>query len=198
MTVFDFILDSTRKISITVPDIPDKYNYFYEPTEKLHRFDEGYARFISKDFCMELKIEIIHEIVCILEGSLKKALNGQLSLPNGVRKGEVGYALNHMLYITFNSDEAKKDRISPFWIWSGPNCVQTLMYNVKDVIYLELAPIYPWISIEQKKPDHMAYVSFHEFMKNYKPLFVEVIPRDVAIRWHKQTEHILDVMDAKD
>ena len=53
MKTINFVLDKDKKITIQIPDLPNKVNYYYEPTEKIHKFDEGTVSFVDKDFNIE-------------------------------------------------------------------------------------------------------------------------------------------------
>ena len=68
------------------------------------------------------------------------------------------------------------------------------MYNFDEKIYMEIVPMYPWSFDEPA--DNWNYVSFDEFMKNYKPYVFEIIDRKIAMQWQKQCEDILTSVDS--
>lgn len=189
MKTINFVLDKDKKITIQIPDLPNKVNYYYEPTEKIHKFDEGTVSFVDKDFNIELKKEILNEIVCPFYALLKKALHNELQLPDITKIGHAGYALNSMLH------NKQDDSIPLYWLWAGSEHRSTLLYNANNTIYLEIVPLYPWLYRDKKPSDN--YISFDEFMKTYKPYVVETIPIDIAKQWLKQCEELLKNIDSE-
>ena len=65
--------------------------------------------------------------------------------------------------------------------------VATWMYNdhASNIIF-EITPLYKW-SFFPDNPEDPDFITYDEFMKDYKPLIHRVIPRDVAIAWLEQT-----------
>ena len=85
---------------------------------------------------------------------------------------------------------------STYWIgsnyemWSvsgnANKYVNTWLYNNHDhQIILEITPLYKW-SFNEREPEDSDFITYDEFMKDYKPLIHRVIPRDVAIIWLDQ------------
>jgi hypothetical protein len=186
MTQFDFVLDKEKRISITVPDVASKFNYYYEPTEKLHQFDEATVTFISKAKSKEIYEDMIDEILFRFYGTLNRVLYNKIVTPSMVKPGNMGYLLNTL------PDEEWDDELSIFWVWSSPKDIQTFIYKINDIIYLEIAPTYPWHYIEPKPGDN--YIPFEEFMKSYKPYAVEVIPQPIALEWMNKCEEIIKLI----
>lgn len=184
MTNIIFKLDTTSLISIKIPDLPEKFNYYYEPTEHLHKFDEAETFFIKNNKQLQLKKDILQEAILPFNFLLKKAIANELSLPEGINPGDVGKELNK------SYNERPHAEVSSFSVWQSvrrKTC--TLLYNFNDSIYLEIVPLYKWSYIEPKKNEK--YIPFDEFLKTYKPYYVEVIPRNVAFAWQKQCEEII-------
>lgn len=85
------------------------------------------------------------------------------------------------------------DGSSTYWvgfdyeIWEAFNDakppVSTWLYNdFEGNIILEVAKNYPWhFIILEGEPEDPDFITYDEFMKNYKPIIHRVIPRDVAI-----------------
>ena len=46
MIEFNFVLDKDSKINMVIPDLPQKINYYYEPTEQLNKFDEAIVTYV--------------------------------------------------------------------------------------------------------------------------------------------------------
>ena len=92
----------------------------------------------------------------------------------------------------------KIDRVKPYWIgfdyniWStygdANPLITTWLYNDENNnIIIEMTRDYPWHFIELDSPsEDPDYITYEEFMKDYKPLIYRVIPRYVAITWLEQ------------
>lgn len=187
MTEFNFFLDKESKINIVIPDLPQKHNYYYEPTDKLNRFDEVTVTYTGDNFSIVLSKDILNEILHVFNECLKKVIHGKLQLLSTAKTGTLGYTLNNIL------NEKQDDDISFFWVWSSLNNIDTLFYNIGDEIYLEIVPAYPWTYQEPTAGD--GYISFEEFMNNYKPYVVKNISVNTAIQWQRTCEDILKSID---
>lgn len=189
MIEINFFLEKEKEFRIAVPDLPNKVNYYYEPTGELHRFDEAMVSFIDKDCgAINLKKDIIDEILCNLYRSLKSALNYDLALPSNVKVGCLGYLLNQYLNDLNSLD------VFPYWMWSSNMNIATLLYNFEDKVYLEIVPIYPWTFLEPVEGD--GYITLEEFMKHYKPYVVETIAMDIAMQWYNQSQILLKKLNS--
>lgn len=186
--VIEFILNSQKKISITVPDLPEKINYYRKPTNELHKFDVVTVLFITDGHRIQLIEESLDFIVGSLYSVLIKAINNKSKLSVGLQVGNIGIVLNNNLNKITNID------LSQFWIFSSQEGIQTLIYNTDDKIYLEIAQTYPWFFRDPELGED--FITFEQFMKNYKPYVIEVIPKDIAIGWKKQCEYLLKNIDS--
>ncbi len=189
-TEFNFIINENKKIIITIPDVKTKYNYFFKPTKRLHRCDEATAYFIEKNHeKLEIKKHTLDDVVLNLYGKLKSIIDdNNLKLPKNCETGTVGYELNNMLMYHNN------DFFSQFWTWSSISSkADTLIYQADNKIYIEIVPSYPWLFSEPEL-DNPEYITFEEFMKNYKPYVVETISRETAKEWLQQCEEILKII----
>ena len=88
------------------------------------------------------------------------------------------------------------DGCSKFWIgqnyeiWRTYNgtspMVVTWMYNdVHGNIIFEVTPLYKWSFLPDDLQDP-EFITYDEFVKDYKPLISRVISRDTAIEWLEQ------------
>jgi|GEM_PF-2076987 hypothetical protein len=194
-TKFDFIIDRNNKITVTVPDIPSKINYYYEPTEKLNQFDEATVYFNinghkenapSKNKII-LKQDTIDYTIFRFYELLQEAVSNHLALANNtIMPGNLGAELNKMLNRTSKFD------IRPFWVWSCLNNTDTLLYNYNNKIFLEIVPTCP--DLFTNKATQIVDKLFKRFMKTYKPYFVAQISHKKAQAWLKQCEEILIAM----
>lgn len=183
MTEIIFKLDTNSFISITIPDLPDKFNYYYEPPGNLHKFDEATTVFRKARRKKELHKDILQEAIIPFHFLLKKALAKELPLPAGIKPGEVGKELNK------SYNELPHAKVSSFLLWETNKHTSTLLYNFNDLIYLEIVPTYKWSYVEPSKNE--CYFTFNEFLKSYKPYYVEVIPHYIALEWQNQCEAII-------
>lgn len=92
------------------------------------------------------------------------------------------------------------DNKSIYWvganykIWSTYTTTKpilsTWLYNdYEGNIIFEITKNYKW-SAYPDEPEDPNFVTYDEFMKDYKPLIHRVIPRDVAIQWLEQAMKI--------
>lgn len=76
------------------------------------------------------------------------------------------------------------------WNFSDKNVnpyINTWLYNDSEGnIIFEVTPLYKWSFLPDDLQDPN-FVTYEEFMKDYKPLIHRVIPKKVAIKWLKQT-----------
>lgn len=183
MTTFTFIVTQSAKITVEIPNVPEKFNYYYEPTEKLHQFDEAKVFFITPTESINIRTDTLDEIFYPLYIGLKKTIKNELSLPPSISPENIGVEFNKMLYNT-----EKKVDFYPYWIWSIRH-IQTLLYNYDKKIYLTILPNCP--DIYADKPDKIIEKSFNTFIKNFKPYFAGEISHKTAKEWLKQCEEIL-------
>lgn len=188
MTKFDFVIGSGAQLQLSVPDIPEKINYYYKPTAQLHQFDEGTVRFMRNAIDLVLVRDIIGEIIVPLCIGIEAALSNTLPMPREAHAGMVGVALNELL------EDDERDEPTPYWILSNPHQVATLLYNADDEVFLEIAPLYPWLFSERDD----ATITFDEFIASYKPYAVERVSRPVLEQWHDQCAMIISQLGLDD
>ena len=183
-TEIDFLLNANKKISIEVPDVLDKFTCFYESTEKLHKFDVITVYFIDNDKKVIIYQDMLDDFILPFHILLLRALNNILSLPKEITVG------NALLTLNDNLNERTSIEMNPYWLASTvKDKTDTLLYTVNNNIYLEVGIVYPWTFLEPKPGDR--YVTYDEFIKNYKPLLVELIPHEIAKQWLTKSEEIL-------
>lgn len=166
--------------------MPDKINYYYEPTEALHKFDEVTACFINKDDEVELIQDVLNEVLGSFFVALKNALSNSVPPLKDMRPGDVGVLSNYAFH------DAYTGYASSVNVWCVKH-VETFIYSLNNKIYLEIAPLYPWHNQDPAEGDN--FISFLDYMRDYKSLFVAEVPRDVAQQWLQQSEKILKQVD---
>lgn len=173
---------------LMVPSLEEKYNYYYKPTEALHTFDEGTVTLNVNGQKSIVMIETIQSIICPLSDHLKKTLQNERPLPSQIPLGSLMIFYNRDHYRNYWQDENLPctDTINyfPFWLWSTPGNMQSWIYNRDNKIYLEIGKSY----VVPEPQDDQA---FEEFMSQYKPLFFEEIPREIAQDWLKKAKRIV-------
>ena len=95
----------------------------------------------------------------------------QVPTPNSSSTYWVGF--NYDLFSSFG------DGITPVTTW---------LYNDKDNnIILEVTKDYRWHFMQlEDTPEESEFITYEDFMKDYKPLIHYMIPHDVAIQWLEQ------------
>jgi hypothetical protein len=171
---------------ISIPDYPFKKNFYYNPSPKLHEFDEATILFVSSRQELIIKKDSLSSIIFRFYNKLKKALANQLILPPSVTPKKLGSDLNKMLIDIIDVD------FSPFWLMSTSHHIQILLYNYNNKIFLEIVPTCP--DLFTNKATQIVDKLFKRFMKTYKPYFVAQISHKKAQAWLKQCEEILIAM----
>lgn len=181
-TEIDFILNAEKKLTIEIPDASVKYNYYYDVTEMLNKYDEVAVYYLCNNTRIEIYKDIIDEFLTVFRAKLKKTLSNSLSLPDRISAGQAGEVINYIL-----NDRSTYD-LDSYWVCSSSTNKLTLIYNKNNNIYIEIVPMYPWTYVEPKPEED--YITFEKFMENYKPYVLEIIPYEVADRWLNTCEEI--------
>lgn len=165
--------------------------------------------------CTELLVYFINEHKQILVGQqslseifepfitcFKKAIGGNLQLHESLKRN-LGFMQNQ-----YYQDKTGFIRVptsngsSTYWVgFDYEICsavddvnlhVSTWLYNdTSGNIILEITKDYPWhFILLDGEPEDLDFVTYDEFMKDYKPLIHRVIPRDVAIAWLEQAMEV--------
>ncbi len=172
-----------------VPPLEKKYNYYYGATEDLNKFDEITVILNVKGTKTIVMVDIIQEIACPLKFFLKKALLNKYPLPSQIPLGSLMRFYNRDNYQNYWRDEdlpyTETIDYGPFSLWSMVSGgMQSWIYNRNDKIYLEIGKSYV-------VPEPQNDQAFEEYITQYKPLFFEEIPREIAQEWLKKAEKIV-------
>jgi hypothetical protein len=183
-----------------VPDFKDKFNYYYEPTEALHKFDEVSVVLTVNDTDSVVMRDIIQVIVWPLYHFLRRGLSNKIPLPPSVTAGTLSCVYNRDYYSDYWKDEGSPTLLTidykQFWLWSAQNLVQSWMYNSDNKLYLEIGNAYNPDPDDSDIPDDKA---FEEYMVHYKPLLFIEIPTEVAHEWLQKCEKLIrDIDEAYD
>lgn len=67
------------------------------------------------------------------------------------------------------------------------------------MLLFEIIPVYKWNFADLKKAKQdKDFISYEEFMKNYKPYSVTVINKETAFQWLQETSKILQFIEIND
>jgi hypothetical protein len=187
-----FILSEQKYIEIYFPEIENKFNYYYQPTEKLHKFDEVSITFYYDENEILLYRNILEDGMLRISDRLLEADQELIELPTEIQVGQMVYALNESGKDE-NSNCFKTVEFHKFWVWSVADIMhgaETFMYTRNGQLYLEIGKIYPWLYDEPDLSDSN-FMSYDEFMKNYKPIAVEKISKKTAQQWLEQCNRLI-------
>ena len=157
-----------------------------ETTIVLYLNQERYT--ISKYNCIGLAMEVLNNL-------LKRALDGRLHLHQSITK-DIGYMTNEYFQDStkelFILNDQEKSWIGlDHLVWS-PRGTGTWLYTKDSTILLEVAPLYKWHYSDPKKGED--FITYEEFIKNYKPYFILKLNKDTAQQWLDKTEELLIIM----
>lgn len=191
-----FYIAKNNLLEIVIPDFKDKYNYYYEPTQFLNKFDEVSVVLRLEDKEYVIMTEIIQDIACSLRSRLKNALQNKAILPPEIALGELNLFYSREDYKNYWQDEnlpyACTVDYQQFWLWSTPGKTQSWMYNHDGKIYLEIGEIHT-NSDTDERDDRL----FTSYIKNYKPLFIGEIKYDIAREWLQKSERLINIIDSE-
>ena len=123
-------------------------------------------------------------------------LQGNAVLPFAIRKQDVGYFHNRGKYGPVATRIKKADHLGSFLVWSSP-CIglylETWLYNdAQGNIIFHVTELFRRDDIKFIKDQKVAY---KEFMQNYKPTLIRVIPRSIARTWLAKCKRLLKVVE---
>ena len=137
---------------------------------------------------------------------IKEALEQKRKIPKELRESaELGLLWNHHIQKIVLAEEADKPLKSWSWIGddllffankgAGLNSSITFLYNNEQgEIVLEVCAVYPWFFGEDSSVDQ--YISYDDWLPEYKTLYREVISYDTAKNWIKHLQDLYNKMNA--
>jgi hypothetical protein len=182
-----FSISNGKSFFILVPPDHLKATWYTKPSKKLNKFDEIFFVYETEIICIFLaNDEELHIVLDILITALKKCLNDtkELELQKPAQCGNLG--------IYFNNNAMKDDHrydFSRYWLFSTKE-IQTWIYTLNNEIYIEISNSWRWLYLEPDLSDPN-FISYDEFMKNYKPIAVEKISEETAQKWLEQCNRLM-------
>lgn len=154
------------------------------------------------------KIVLYHDFIrpglSVFVEVLEDLISNRLALHESIVR-DVGYMWNQLLH----AEPADRDpkifcEEDGFWVaevnlvWSASGddypSVETWLYNNDEgEIILEITPVYKW-HFDDPEPGEN-YITYEEFMLNYKPILFRTIPKDVAQEWVDQAQNLLNIIE---
>lgn len=128
-----------------------------------------------------------------LESLLKKALSNELQLDEYFTH-DIGYYWNFYLNKDNKIDKLNEDysELRNYFIFDS--LFPTFIYNdIDGNIIIIIIPLYPHVLSRKKRK--RSYNYFLKWMQSYKPIYKQIIPRDLALQWIDQAAQIIAEID---
>lgn len=164
------------------------------PTELayINRFDDVRTVYVNGIKEVTLSEENLNETVLSLRNMLSRALSGNLHLHSSIEKLKVGYCWNHWTNALSNEAmEDERDYFERHWLWST-NEIQTWLYNVDNMVFLEISPSYKWHFKDPNESD--TFISYETFVAGYKEIAILELEIEIAKHWQTKCNEILDTI----
>lgn len=186
-----FILNDQEKIQVLLPCELDD----------IFRYDDIKAVYIKNNQC-EYSIYLndhIVEFIDVMNTALKEALTGDCKLDEFLQE-DLGYLWNQYLN-SFQRVSSYKNIKS--WIGKKYLMWETLsgaswFYEKEGKFILEITPVYKWHSTDPTPEEKKEYVTYKQFIKNYKPYVVTEISQETIHEWLEQTKYLLALIESND
>jgi hypothetical protein len=185
-----FIISNDVRIDILIPDLKEKFNYFYPVSSALNQFDEVFVNLVLHAQKIELTAETIGFIIDRLKNRLVSNLRGENELPKNIKNGSLGWYYNVDVYKQWsNPDNIHTDvaEYAHFWLFSSKT-VQAWIYTINHTIHFEISPSYPLIYSSIAIPNDN---DFQIFMAKYKPILASEISHATAQIWIEKCDALL-------
>jgi hypothetical protein len=174
-------LQITNNVSLKllVPNVEDKYNYCFEPTDQLHAYDEITVILYQNSTPLDVAKNSLDFIIEPLQTALEELLNSSRNLPPHFKPGDIGRMYNEAVHYQDEADD-HYFKITHFTLWNYSE-VSVWLYKKNNIIYLEFSPRYPWLYWDPEEPTPT--ISFENFMKDYKPIALYELDRNTILSW---------------
>lgn len=138
-----------------------------------------------------------------LSSILQKALRNELQLHESINQ-DIGYLLNEYYqckegFVMHNFSEESSSWVGYLYhLWEGSKknirYVTWIYNNRAGEIVLEVTPSYPYFFCDPE--DEPNYISYQEWIKNYRPYLITTISNETAQKWLLQAHEIINQIQA--
>lgn len=155
---------------------------------------------------LALKYECLFSGINDLKGLLELALDNKLQLHKSINS-DIGYLWNEYLqgnkddlFFKMNDDGTKEWIGKDYLLWCPSQGENTWIFNKDNRIFLEVTPGYKWhfSDIEEAKKNEKDYITYDEFIKNYKAIAIVEIDKEVARKLLIQLDDFLKHIEEND
>lgn len=168
--------------------------------EKLLCCDMGLFFFESDSYKLLISRDSIRMVMATLKGLLNLTIKHELKLDHSINKN-IGYLWNEELSEDNSAlvHDEEECWIGEDYLWvsarSNDNLkTATWLYNSDEgEIILEITPVYKWHFDDPETGE--AYITYEEFMLNYKPILFRTISKAVAQEWVDQAQNLLNIIE---
>jgi hypothetical protein len=180
---------------------------FAEPLNSIVSCDEIPIYFENNNVIILLEKDFIAGSLRILINLLHKAINKELILHPSIIQ-DIGYMYNRDLHGDAGLEYMpSKSESHFFWVgskyslWQTPRNIKpnltTWLYNDKQGnIILEITENYFWHFKDPEETDN--FITYQEFMNNYKPYFITRISKEKAAEFIMQAEALLKQIEVNE
>lgn len=145
--------------------------------------------------------DFIIEALRAFKRVLERALNNKLQLHSSITKN-IGFVWNEYLH----DDEVSMELDAmgnSFWvgqkhlIWNVRSSdAATWLYEKDGKFWFEVTLDYRWHFSDPKEDEE--FISYEEFMRNYKPIALFEVSRETLEEWLKRVHELLKVVESND
>lgn len=135
----------------------------------------------------------------ILQLFLQQALCGNKKI-NDTLEGDLGYLWNedlHHVSIHPNPTEIDEWVGEEYLLWSRHG-VSSWLYEKDGKMYFEVTPTYRWHFRDPEGEEKDTFISYEQFIENYKPYIVTELSTNTVREWLRQTERLLAIINTND
>ncbi len=114
---------------------------------------------------------------------LERLENKDLILPELVKIGGLG-----KVYNIKQRKNIQGVKYNKYMMFSASNILVLVYKNKEGQMFFEISPLYPWFYKKPKK--QREFVSFLQFIENYKPYVSFCIDENIAQEWKKDAQRM--------
>lgn len=187
MPAIKFMINSGRYIEMEISG-PEQGLFMCDEV-KIILYDNGHEYVLYDDIEIRYAIEKLNTL-------LTKALHNKLQLHESIQQ-DIGYLWNELLQdrlkllARVNQEGGNRWIGTCYLLWEIKG-LDTWLYNKDEKIFMELAPVYKWHFDDPETGED--YITYDEFIKDYKPYLIVEIDKKVAQQWLAKTEELMQII----